>query len=254
MKCPNCDEENFPGSSFCSNCGAPLTDEESDRNQADALHMAETVVGAVVPHFLVFMTADKKIKTQAITDKLRIGRESDNEIVLQDPRISRHHAVITRKDEGFELEDLASANGVLVNGVRITKPQLLAEGDRLKLGDSELVFTQSPEASGPSEASEPTISMRDETPVRAQPVPAAAQRTTGTPPPPPPPSPVAASAAQPDALNDKTSPRQRPAIAAGQKKGDSTTKWVAMSCGIIIVLLLILACLLLIMPKIIAVQ
>ena len=143
MKCPNCGEENFPGSSFCSNCGTPLTGDEASYAPTDALNMAETIVGAAVPHFLVYMTADKQIQTRAIEDKLRIGRESDNEIVLQDPRISRHHAVITRRGDGFEIEDLESANGVQVNGVRIAKPHMLVEGDKLKLGDSELVFSQS---------------------------------------------------------------------------------------------------------------
>jgi len=249
VKCPNCDEENFPGSSFCSNCGTPLTGADSDLNRADALQTAETIVGAPVPHFLVHMTADKKIKMQPMADKMRIGRDADNEVVLHDPRISRHHAVITRKSEGFELEDLASANGVMVNGVRITTLHLLAEGDRLKLGDSELVFTQSPGASGLSEVAEPTISMSDETPMRALPVPAAIRSDPVAPPPPPPPSPSATFAARGDARNDVTSPRRQPVVELPKKKG-GTTKLVALSCGIIIVLLLILACVLMFLPRI----
>src|ERR1044072_8578243 len=50
---------------------------------------------------------------------LRIGRELDNDIVLVDPRSSRHHAEVRRHGDDIEIKDLGSANGTLVNQNRL---------------------------------------------------------------------------------------------------------------------------------------
>ncbi len=49
----------------------------------------------------------------------RIGRRSDNDIVLNDPRVSRHHAVIIDTGTSFVLIDARSANGVEMDHNRI---------------------------------------------------------------------------------------------------------------------------------------
>lgn len=75
-----------------------------------------------------------------------IGRDGqNNDIVLDDPTVSRQHAKI-RLEEGmrkgelrFYLYDLASANGTFVNGRRIQR-QLLKDGDQIRLGETTLVF------------------------------------------------------------------------------------------------------------------
>ncbi len=63
----------------------------------------------------------------------------DGDIILDDSRVSRRHAQITREAGAFLLRDLDSANGVWVNGVRVTE-QPLQEGDVISLGGVELVF------------------------------------------------------------------------------------------------------------------
>ena len=47
---------------------------------------------------------------------LGLGRESDNHFVLTDPGVSRHHARLVRRGDGWAIEDLGSANGTRVNG------------------------------------------------------------------------------------------------------------------------------------------
>jgi DNA-binding SARP family transcriptional activator len=75
--------------------------------------------------------------TGAIT---RIGRLADNDIVLDDTDVSRHHAVITDTGTGFVMTDLRSTNGVEVQGQRIRGSAPLADGDRIRIGGYELTF------------------------------------------------------------------------------------------------------------------
>jgi SARP family transcriptional regulator, regulator of embCAB operon len=75
--------------------------------------------------------------TGAIT---RIGRFTDNDIVLDDTDVSRHHAVITDTGTGFVMTDLRSTNGVEVHGKRIRGSAPLADGDRIRIGGHEFTF------------------------------------------------------------------------------------------------------------------
>jgi hypothetical protein len=70
----------------------------------------------------------------------RIGRSRDCDVVLEDAGISRHHADVRPAAEGWALTDLGSTNGVCVNGEQLRGTRLLASGDRLELGSTELVF------------------------------------------------------------------------------------------------------------------
>jgi SARP family transcriptional regulator, regulator of embCAB operon len=70
----------------------------------------------------------------------RIGRNSDNDIVLSDVKVSRHHAVITASGTAFVITDLGSVNGVRVRGTRIDPSAELFDGDRIRIGDQEFTF------------------------------------------------------------------------------------------------------------------
>ncbi len=72
---------------------------------------------------------------------LRIGRTPDNDLIVADHEVSRHHCAITATDGGFVLTDLRSTNGTRINGVGVTSPRLLADGDALSIGGAEFVFT-----------------------------------------------------------------------------------------------------------------
>jgi S1-C subfamily serine protease len=64
---------------------------------------------------------------------ITLGRYTDNDIVIDDSRVSRHHAQIVWRQFGFEIEDLGSGNGTWVNGQRIIKATLLKPGDVIGL-------------------------------------------------------------------------------------------------------------------------
>lgn len=70
----------------------------------------------------------------------RIGRLPDNDIVLPDPSVSRHHAVIIETGANFVIVDLRSANGVRVHGERIRLPTTLDQGDYFQLGNQGFTF------------------------------------------------------------------------------------------------------------------
>jgi class 3 adenylate cyclase len=69
-----------------------------------------------------------------VSGKLTVGRGDDAGLLIDDPEISRVHAVIGSTAEGLEIRDLGSLNGTLVNGERISSPTLLAPGDVVKIG------------------------------------------------------------------------------------------------------------------------
>ncbi|MEO8198652.1 MAG: GAF domain-containing protein, partial [Thermoanaerobaculia bacterium] len=70
-------------------------------------------------------------------DELRVGRGTENEVVLADFSVSRRHAVIRKEDGAWFVHDLMSTNGVQVNGVT-SKRAMLKPGDRLKVGIFEV--------------------------------------------------------------------------------------------------------------------
>ena len=63
-----------------------------------------------------------------------IGRSEENDIVIADALVSRHHARITLDDEGAEITDLGSGNGTFVNGGRVQGTTELSPGDVVDIG------------------------------------------------------------------------------------------------------------------------
>lgn len=76
---------------------------------------------------------------QSRENPVRIGRAEDNDLVIEDPLISRHHAVIIREGSDFVLRDLGSTNGTYV-GARRIQARVLESGDVFRIGSSEISF------------------------------------------------------------------------------------------------------------------
>jgi hypothetical protein len=68
-----------------------------------------------------------------------VGRSQENDIVINDPNVSRKHARISRADNGFVVEDLGSTNGTLLDGAPIDRERIEA-GDELTFGQSTARF------------------------------------------------------------------------------------------------------------------
>jgi pSer/pThr/pTyr-binding forkhead associated (FHA) protein len=77
-------------------------------------------------------------------DQLTIGRDSTNEIVINDAEVSRRHARLTFQGGKYVLEDLGSTNGTFVNGQRLAGPRVLKPGEVVSFGEQiVLVFEAS---------------------------------------------------------------------------------------------------------------
>jgi len=74
---------------------------------------------------------------------LRIGRNRQNDVVLNDNLIGRNHAMLQQSGDGlFYITDLGSRNGTFVNGVRLAGPVTLRPADRVGIGNHEFIFHQ----------------------------------------------------------------------------------------------------------------
>ena len=100
----------------------------ADKNAESQVPSALKVSGG--PEFKLFETSLQK------RDSVVIGRAPDCDVVIQDLKASRRHAQLTRKTEGFLLEDLGSRNGTLVNGSKIKEPILLKANQTFQIGDT----------------------------------------------------------------------------------------------------------------------
>jgi len=79
--------------------------------------------------------------------ELSIGRDSDNNIVLEASTVSGRHCRVYEKDNHHYVEDLESTNGTMLNGIKIQSSLPLASGDIIKIGEIEILFESDEEKS-----------------------------------------------------------------------------------------------------------
>ena len=112
--------------------------------QSPASHEANTTllgVPSAPPDAILTVTAGPdmgfkfRIKPTAVT---RIGRETDNDVVLDDHATSRRHAQIQFHEGKYVLTDLGSANGTLVNDQRVTE-RTLSDRDVIRIGQNVIL-------------------------------------------------------------------------------------------------------------------
>ncbi len=86
-------------------------------------------------------STDGSLTRFELTDReTTIGRHPECSIVVDAGAVSRYHAKVTKKPNGFSIEDAGSRNGTFLNGQLLTGPQFLREGDRIRVSDVEFVF------------------------------------------------------------------------------------------------------------------
>src|SRR5262252_3914137 len=92
-----------------------------------------------MPRFIITDPQSGVQVFEVIAPAISIGRAASNDLILDDPSISRDHARVTASGESFLLSDNASLNGVFVNG-RQVEQHLLEHRDQINLGLYELRY------------------------------------------------------------------------------------------------------------------
>lgn len=105
---------------------------------------------------LFVMQGRDRGKRFELPTELTLGRDASNLIQLNDSEVSRQHARVRKEETGFTLSDLGSSNGSFVNNEPV-KERVLRTGDRVLLGRSLMLFTESQEHSSQNLAHEVDI-------------------------------------------------------------------------------------------------
>src|SRR5215210_8206908 len=72
--------------------------------------------------------------------RITIGRSARNDLCIPDPFASRVHAEVRKEGDEYFLQDLGSANGTLYNGSTASGAIALTPGDRIQIGETEILF------------------------------------------------------------------------------------------------------------------
>ncbi|MEO0123155.1 MAG: adenylate/guanylate cyclase domain-containing protein [candidate division WOR-3 bacterium] len=89
--------------------------------------------------FLIHKSNEETQVVKLEKEFFTIGRREDNDIVLDDIFVSRHHAEVVKKGETYIIRDQKSRYGTYVNGIRITEKKL-DYGDEIQLGNVLITF------------------------------------------------------------------------------------------------------------------
>ena len=131
---------------------ANVVDERGDRIQ-DAAPMpasSDTMVferpsGADAPdsarraYLLVSTRGSQSVQFDLGGHLIGIGRASDNDVIVDDPMVSRHHCQLRLQHGAYSFADLGSRNGSTVNGQPVSQIAL-GPGDVIRIGDTEIEF------------------------------------------------------------------------------------------------------------------
>jgi hypothetical protein len=150
--CNQCGHRNPPGSNFCSSCGASLNLAEvedttmghvvtpaEEREADDDLTVSPDELAGNAALLVVRRGPNEGSKYMLDAEVTRAGRHPDSDIFLDDITVSRRHAEIIRRADGFHVLDVGSLNGTYVNRDRVEEAKL-SNGDELQIGKFKLVF------------------------------------------------------------------------------------------------------------------
>ena len=98
-----------------------------------------------MPQLQIFLSEDMRINFDLGEEKVTIGRLAHNNLQIDEPSVSSHHADLFPEAGRYHLRDSGSTNGTYVNGAQITDA-VLRHGDELRFGSVDGVFLSEAEA------------------------------------------------------------------------------------------------------------
>lgn len=151
VHCPECGFAAGAAANFCPKCGAYLADiGQGDGPSTAAYQLQESGeptpidLGAVrqAGGAALVVRTGGGLEGESLAlggDRVSIGRRPDSTLFLDDVTVSRDHALLVARSDGWHIDDLGSLNGTYVNRHRIDST-LLRDGDEVQVGKFKLTF------------------------------------------------------------------------------------------------------------------
>ena len=152
IHCPECGFTNAEGANYCQKCGAFIgTPEASGEPVTATYRVGET--GEIIPvelddvvaaegAALVIRAGGRVGESFPLHgERMTIGRRPESDVFLDDVTVSRDHALLVHRTDGWHLDDLGSLNGTYANRQRI-ESRRLGDGDEVQIGKFKLTFLQ----------------------------------------------------------------------------------------------------------------
>ena len=144
--CPKCQTNNAEDSQFCSQCGARLLSEmDSTISFTGLVEVAEEEpidfekLGDEGPLLIVVKGIGVGQTFSVSKNELKIGRDPDNDIFLDDITVSRKHALIKHKKGNLVISDVGSLNGTYLNHERVDEAYL-DNKDEIQIGKFKMIY------------------------------------------------------------------------------------------------------------------
>jgi len=104
---------------------------------------AGTLTDVPLQSFLTMVVGSDIDRQYPLAGIVSIGRDTDNDILVSDLRVSRRHAQIRADGGRVTIVDVGSTNGTYLNEVPITGERVLRDGDLIRMGRTEWTFNSS---------------------------------------------------------------------------------------------------------------
>lgn len=150
LHCTECGFLNNEGANYCQRCGSllertevgsePITATYRIDEDGELITVEHDDVGPRGPALVIRAGGGRVGESFALEgERASIGRRPDSDVFLDDITVSRDHALLIHRGEGWYLDDCGSLNGTYVNRSRIESRRLV-EGDEVQIGKYKLTY------------------------------------------------------------------------------------------------------------------
>ena len=152
--CPSCGGSSFRRSSMFAAAASGVAPRAHDEHPEWLREARESL--SAPGDYLIYETSENGVAVQLKEGWTRVGRSLSADVRLDDPTVSRRHALIFRDESGAKVLDDRSLNGVFLNGESVELSGL-EDGDTLSVGRFSLHFISlTAERVGPGDRAAPT--------------------------------------------------------------------------------------------------
>jgi transcriptional regulator with GAF, ATPase, and Fis domain len=137
MTCPTDQDDDEPKTGQQPDEPGPPAAKGDDSGDVIRTRIAHGPEGASAGLVATVLSGTSKGTTRTVGLRMKIGKAPDNDLVLADDTVSRHHCELVRTSQGVQVKDLGSTNGTKVDGTRIHEAMVMP-GSVLKVGEVEI--------------------------------------------------------------------------------------------------------------------